>query len=428
LPLNGLEGVSYAYGLNHYEVDRPLRDLMAVYTKLRNDLSPLGKYVGTEVYEVAYRVDAESLPRLVNWGVNGERADYVWLDPHERQVVRDLMLRYGVNRYPFQGGTWHDHYAGIYLIGDPGISCILTITVQTAYALHKYAEGELREEYRRLAGIEEPLRLGATWFTEVQGGSDLGANTTTARRAEGRRYLLTGYKYFASGAGIADLALVTARPEGARGGAKGLALFAVPRLNSKGGLNYYIRRLKLKSGTNAVPTGEVELIDSEAELIGREEEGIYYTMEDLMVSRLANSVGAVGIARKAYLEALGFARERRAFGRRLIEHPLMRRDLLDMEVSIEGALALTFKAVDEFQRSLEARPPSYTRGYHYARFLTHIAKNLTAEVAARVTQLAMEAFGGIGFLTEFPGREVAQGGPHNAHMGGHEQHTGPRHA
>jgi acyl-CoA dehydrogenase len=402
LPLNGLEGVSYAYGLNHYEVDRPLRDVMAVYTKLRNDLSPLGKYVGTEVYEVAYRVDAESLPRLVNWGVNGERADYVWLDPHERQVVRDLMLRYGVNRYPFQGGTWHDHYAGIYLIGDPGISCILTITVQTAYALHKYAEGELREEYRRLAGIEEPLHLGATWFTEVQGGSDLGANTTTARRAEGRRYLLTGYKYFASGAGIADLALVTARPEGARGGAKGLALFAVPRLNSKGVLNYYIRRLKLKSGTNAVPTGEVELIDSEAELIGREEEGIYYTMEDLMVSRLANSVGAVGIARKAYLEALGFARERRAFGRRLIEHPLMRRDLLDMEVSIEGALALTFKAVDEFQRSLEARPPSYTRGYHYARFLTHIAKNLTAEVAARVTQLAMEAFGGIGFLTEFP--------------------------
>jgi len=103
LPLNGLEGVSYAYGLNHYEVDRPLRDVMAVYTKLRNDLSPLGKYVGTEVYEVAYRVDAESLPRLVNWGVNGERADYVWLDPHERQVVRDLMLRYGVNRYPFQG-------------------------------------------------------------------------------------------------------------------------------------------------------------------------------------------------------------------------------------------------------------------------------------------------------------------------------------
>jgi Acyl-CoA dehydrogenases len=176
----------------------------------------------------------------------------------------------------------------------------------------------------------------------------------------------------------------------------------VPRLNSKGGLNYYIRRLKLKSGTNAVPTGEVELIDSEAELVGREEEGIYYTMEDLMVSRLANSVGAVGTARKAYLEALGFARERRAFGRRLIEHPLMRRDLLDMEVSIEGALALTFKAVDEFQRSLEARPPSYTRGYHYARFLTHIAKNLTAEAAARVTQLAMEAFGGIGFLTEFP--------------------------
>jgi len=80
LPLNGLEGVSYAYGLNHYEVDRPLRDLMAVYTKLRNDLSPLGKYVGTEVYEVAYRVDAETVIALIAYALIG--------GPEERKAVR----------------------------------------------------------------------------------------------------------------------------------------------------------------------------------------------------------------------------------------------------------------------------------------------------------------------------------------------------
>jgi len=74
LPLNGLEGVSYAYGLNHYEVDRPLRDVMAVYTKLRNDLSPLGKYVGTEVSA------AETVIALIAYALIG--------GPEERKAVR----------------------------------------------------------------------------------------------------------------------------------------------------------------------------------------------------------------------------------------------------------------------------------------------------------------------------------------------------
>jgi acyl-CoA dehydrogenase len=400
MPLNGLEGISYAYGLNHYTLDKPLKDLLKLYTQSKNDFTGLGKFVGKEVYESTYRVDLESLPRLIYWGAKGERVDYTWLDPYERYVVNELIMNYGVNRYPFDNGTWHDHYAGIYLIGDPGLSCILTITIQTAYALNKYAEGNLRDEYKNLVGLSNKLKLGATWFTETQGGSDLGANTTIAKRTE-KKYLLNGYKYFSSGAGIADISLVSARPEKSKEGAKGLALYLLPRYNSKGELNYYIRRLKYKSGTNSVPTGEVELINSEADLIGKEEEGIYYIMEDLTVSRLANAIGAMGVARKAYLEALGFSRERSAFGKKIIEHPLMIRDLLDMEISIEGGLALTYKAINEFQNSINSRPP-YTKEYHYARFLTHIAKNVTAELSSKITQLAMEAFGGIGFLNEFP--------------------------
>jgi acyl-CoA dehydrogenase len=399
--LYGLEGVSYAYGLNHYELDKPLKDVLKNYSKSKIDFTDLGKYSGKEVYEATYRVDAESLPRLMYWGANGQRIDYSWLDPYEREIIKNLILKYGVNKFPFSNGTWHDHYTGIYLIGDPGLSCVLTITIQTAYALSKYANGELKNTYKKLVGIEEPLMLGSTWFTETQGGSDLGANTTTAKKISDNKYLLNGYKYFSSGAGIADISLVSARPENGRPGAKGLAMFALSRYNSKGDLNYYIRRLKLKSGTNSVPTGEVELINSEASLIGKEEEGIYYIMEDLTVSRLANAVGAVGVSRKAYLETLGFSKDRFAFGKRIIEHPLMQRDLLDMEVSIEGALALTFKAIDEFQKSSNVMPP-YNKEYHYARFLTHIAKNLTAEISSKVTQLAMEGFGGIGFLSEYP--------------------------
>ncbi len=85
----------------------------------------------------------------------------------------------------------------------------------------------------------------------------------------------------------------------------------------------------------------------------------------------------------------------------LIEHPLVIRDLMDMEVTIEGATALVFKAVNEFDKSWHDKPP-YSEHYHYARLLTHIAKNVTADAAAYVTRLAMELHGGIGFLSEYP--------------------------
>ena len=401
MPLTAIEDLSFAYGLNHYLLDRPLRDVLRYHLGREPDLEGLGSYAGREVYELAYRVDRLSQPLLVTWGAGGERVDRVWLDPMERRVLEDLAYRYGVNGMPFRDGGWHGFYASINLLGDPGLSCIVTITVQTAYALWKYGGEGLRGYFDGLAGFRKPLMIGATWFTEIQGGSDLGANTTTAVRGGDGVWRLTGYKYFASGAGLADVALVSARPRGGRPGAKGLALFAVPRVRRGGGLNYYVRRLKDKSGTIAVPTGEVELADSEAFLVGDLDKGIYYILEDLMVSRLANSAGAVGIARKAYLEAYGFARVRRAFGRRIIEHPLVRRDLLEMEVLVEESLALTHKAVSLFEASAGDRPP-YSRTYHYARLLTHIAKNMTAQAAARVTMLAMELFGGIGFLREFP--------------------------
>ncbi|ARM75513.1 acyl-CoA dehydrogenase family protein [Acidianus manzaensis] len=401
MPLKSIEDISFAYGLNHYSVDKPLKDLLKTYTNLKNDFTELGRFVGSEVYESAYRVDLESRPRLVNWSANGERVDYVWIDPFEKFILNELIIKYGVNRYPFNNGTWHDHYTGIYLIGDPGVACILTITIQTAYALYKYGEGEIKERYKNLIGVGNRVEFGATWFTEPQGGSDLGVNSTLTIKVSEGKYLLSGYKYFASGAGIADVSLVSAKTEKGKEGAKGLSLYLVPRYDSSGKLNYFIRRLKQKSGTNSVPTGEVELANSEAYLIGKESEGIYYIMEDLTVSRLSNAMGALGIARKAYLEALGFARNRSAFGKKVIEYPLMIRDLLEMEVSIEGGMALAYKAINEFQKSINSRPP-YSKEYHYARFLTHVAKNLTAEISSKVTQIAMEIFGGIGFLDEFP--------------------------
>ncbi len=400
MPLVGIEDLSLAYGLNHYRVDKPSRDVLRYFIGREPLLDGLGDYAGRELYELAYIVDRSSKPFHIMWSVKGERTDNVWVDPSQRRAILDLLLVYGVNRFPYSGGTWHEHYASQYLVGDAGLNCILTITIQTAYALEKYGPEEIRDYYKNMVGLEKPVLFGATWFTEIQGGSDLGANTTVAEHVEGSMWRLSGYKYFASGVGLADIALATGRPKGAPKGAKGLALFAVPRYRRDGSLNYYTRRLKEKSGTILVPTGEVEFVDTDAYLVGEASKGIYYTLEDLMVSRLANSVAAIGIARKAYLEAYLYSKERRAFGKKIIEHKLVKRDLLEMEALIEAALVLAYKAVDLFHRHRLDKPP-YSRGYHYARLLTHIAKNMTAEVAAYVTKQSMEIFGGIGFLREY---------------------------
>ena len=390
---------SSAYGLNHYSIDTPFRTVLN-YFGYNADLSSLGRFAGRELYEIADYVDKIARPRQVYWAVDGERVDRVWLDPGERYALEKLVKEFEVNKRPYSEADWFHYFSSIYLIGDPGISCILTVTNQTAFAIFKYGNEKVKKFLPGLIGQDKELKFGATWFTELQGGSDLGANRLEAKQ-KGDAWLLNGdTKYFASNAGLADFAIVTARPSNARSGAKGLALFLVPEINSSGKRNFTVRRLKDKSGTVSVPTGEVEFKDSEAFLLGDEEKGIYYTMENLMISRLSNAVGALGIARKAYLEAYYYVNKRTAFGKKLIQHPLVLRDLIEMESYIEGTMALTFKAIKLFQETFMDRYP-YSEKYHYARLLTHISKNLTADMASHVTKLSMELHGGLGFLSEF---------------------------
>jgi hypothetical protein len=393
--------LSNSYGKNHFEIDKPFQLILQYFLRRHPDLASLGSFAGKELYEAADYVDKVARPRLITWSVNGERVDDVWLDSLERQVLAKLTREFAINRPPYRGGTWFDHYAAIYLISDPGIACILTVTNQTAYALYKYGDQAQKKLIPGLIGESEDPKYGATWFTELQGGSDLGANLVEAYPRDGAWRITGDTKYFASNAGLADYALVSARPRGAPSGAKGLGLFLVPRFDSAGRRNFTVRRLKDKSATISVPTGEVEFRDAEAQPVGDLRKGVYYIMENLMVSRLSNSLGALGIARKAFLEAYYYAQKRRAFDKLLAEHPLIQRDLLDMEVRIEGSLALALKAVDQFEKSWKETPP-YSDAYHYARLLTHITKNMTAEMAAQTTQTAMELLGGLGFLQEYP--------------------------
>lgn len=392
-----MEFQSYAYGQNHYLLDPDLpavlRHAWPDYEHSAAELEQFGALAGGRAYQVADWVDRTAPPELVMHDLNGQRVDRARLDPAHAQLLRDLAW---INRPPYEGGSWVQHFTLGYLLADTGLYCTLIVTNQTAYAVYKYAP----EHRDWLEPLLSGRAWGATWMTETQGGSDLGANRTIARQEDGGWRLYGDDKYFASNAGLADLAIVTARPEGAPPGPKGIALFLLPRLDEHGALNYRVRRFKRKSATRAVPSGEVELPGSRAYLVGEAGLGIYYTLENLTVSRLANAVGAMGMARKAHLEAAFRVRSRQAFGRSIDQHPLVRYDLTDLAVRTAGGLALALHAARAFDRAWHERPP-YTSRYHYARFLSHLAKNRTADHAAACTQLAMELFGGLGFLEDF---------------------------
>lgn len=389
---------SYAFQKNHWLLEPDLKPILQKYwpdfPRHEVELTKFGLLSGGRAYEIADYVDRSAQPILVMHDLNGKRVDRARLSPAHAGLLKNIAF---INRPPYEGGSWHHHFAFGFLLADPGLYCSLIVTNQTAYAIYKYAPEISQKWLKQLLSGDA---WGATWMTETQGGSDLGANDTRAQLQNGAWYLSGENKYFASNAGLANIALVTARPQDARPGPKGLALFLVPRLNSQEELNFHVRRFKDKSATRAVPTGEVEFHDSQAYLVGAQELGIYYTLENLTVSRLANAIGAMGLARKAHLESVFRVKHREAFGNHLIDHPLIRWDLTDLAVRTAGGLALIFHAIELFDQSWHETPP-YSINYHYARFLSHLAKNRTAEHAAETTRLAMEIFGGIGFMEDY---------------------------
>ena len=385
-------------GVNYLTQDLPLSEFLKFFSfNEDDDLKVLGEYVSEEMIEIMDYVDHNGKPELIMWNLDGKRIDYVRISPEHRKALKKLQDLGVVIKSASGEQPWMYHFVAGYLISDSGIFCSLTLTAQTAYALSKYFGG--KEKFIDHYLDKKDPWYGATFYSETQGGSDLAANKTRATETEEGWILNGSDKYFASNAGIADGAIVTAMT--GNGGIRSLETFFVPAIKKTGELNYTIRRLKNKMGTIAVPSGEVDLVDSEAYLIGERGKGIYYAMEILTISRIDDALAAVGIARKALWEAYLHTEKRSAFGKKLNEHPLMMKDIISLEAELEASLIISLYAAKLFSDVASVKPP-YNDAYNYARFITHIAKNMAAWSSDHITQYSMEIFGGIGFFEEFP--------------------------
>lgn len=354
----------------------------------------------TEGRPISDAVDRAGTPWLRMFDEFGNRIDEMLYPPDYRRML-EHGYRAGAVWRTFEERSMLPAYELGYITAfhDPGLYCPYTVSLSTAAVLEKYGDPTLRERFLPpLLRQDDAVWQGATWMTEIRGGSDLGATVATVAKPAGDRWRLTGDKYFASNVG-AELAVVAARPNGAPSGVRGLALFLLPRRREDGSLNYLVRRLKDKIGTRSVPTGEVELRDSEGFLLGRAEWGIYLILEVLNISRVANAFAGAALVQRALCDALRYAENRRAFGKPIVEHPLLRCQFERHWTDLQAAFALAWESVERLNEVRREMPP-YSERYHLFRLMAHLAKYWTAELAVQTARWAMEVHGGIGTLAE----------------------------
>ncbi|HYY45528.1 MAG TPA: acyl-CoA dehydrogenase family protein [Candidatus Angelobacter sp.] len=277
--------------------------------------------------------------------------------------------------------------------------CPVAMTDGAARVLADFgSEPQRRETLSRLID-RDPGRAWTSgqWMTERQGGSDVGQNAVLAKR-DGDHWRLSGQKFFCSNIGC-EVALALARPEGAVGGTRGLALFLVPRDHPQGGRNRYrIDRLKDKLGTRAMATGEVTLDGAYAELVGGLDRGFAQMTAMLNITRLHNAITAAATMRRASMLACAYAARREAFGRTLDKHPLQQEVLREMAGQADGALFLTMRMAQLLGR-IEANAAAADEVSLF-RLGIALAKLHTGKQAVAVVSEAIECFGGQGYMED----------------------------
>ncbi|MGE6487574.1 acyl-CoA dehydrogenase family protein [Paenisporosarcina sp. NPDC076898] len=372
-------------------------------------LTKFGEQVANEIDERARHTDREGAPNLVKFNRYGEDVSEVWVNEGYKKTVQETyetgIVGYVHKKIPEldRKGNYLYSFAQGYVLSqsEAGFYCPVTLTMATAFLLDHYADEKLKDRFlpHVCATGEMELFEGATFLTERQGGSDVGANVVKAEQ-EGDHFRLYGEKYFASNAGMAKVAMVLARIDGAPEGSRGLTLFAVPWRLEDGSLNgISIRRLKDKLGVRAVPSGEVEFDGAVAYAVGDKANGLKYMMEALNLSRICNAVASLGIMRRALNEASEYAHQRDAFGRKLVEFPMVQDSLGKLTAKLEVELMTVFDLIKLYDRVVanEASEEEVVLN----RLFIAILKKETAEQAIHFAHEAIEMHGGNGYIEDF---------------------------
>ena len=359
-----------------------------------------GVLAGGELYALSFDAHRDR-PRLRTHDRFGRRIDTVEFHPNYHRIMQ-AAIENGV-----AGLSWADAAPGAHVAraalcylhnqAEPGTSCPLTMThaavpvLQQSPALREWVDkvAACRYDARDVAIAGKPGVTLGMGMTEKQGGSDVRANTTTATPLGGDGYALVGHKWFFS-APMSDGFLVLAQAPG------GLTCFLLPRRLPDGAKNAFaLMRLKDKLGDWSNASGEVEFMQARAWRVGDEGRGIATILQMVMLTRLDCMLGSAAQMRMALAQAMHHASHRRAFGKRLVEQPLMRNVLADLAIESEAALALAMRVARAVDAS--TRDP---REAAFARIATAIGKYWICKRTPASVNEAQECLGGAGYIEE----------------------------
>jgi len=399
--------------VNLFTGNRPLREALAAHAGSAMpalDIAALeaaGAEFGSAAMQRHARLANTHVPVLHTHDRCGRRIDEVEFHPSYHALL-GAALRHGLHGAPWAAGPGaHVQRAAAFMLfteAEPSVLCpvsmsyAVTPALRAHPALHaalgaKLAHTAYDERFVPIAQ-KAALTMGMG-MTEKQGGSDVRSNTTRAAfegvDAWGRRYTLTGHKWFFS-APMCDAFLVLAQSAG------GLSCFFLPRFRPDGTLNtIFVQRLKHKLGNHANASSEVEFNDAHAWLVGEEGRGVPQILAMGALTRLDCALGTAGLMRQALSLALHHTAQRQAFGKALITQPLMKNVLADLALESEAATVLALRlavAVDRSENGADAHEQVMRR------LLTPVAKFWICKRGSGFAQEAMECLGGNGYVEE----------------------------
>jgi putative acyl-CoA dehydrogenase len=390
-------------GYNLYLENRPLAEAARREGAdwAEDNLVQLGQEAGGEPLEWG-RLANENPPKLRTHDRYGNRIDEVEFHPAWHWLM-EMSVKHGTHALPWREERpgAHAARAALMLSGsavESGHGCPISMTYASVPALRK--QPELADEWvPRLTSLSYDKRLipsedktGALCgmaMTERQGGSDVRANTTIARPLNGGGGGAE-YKWFCS-APMCDVFLVLAQAEG------GVSCFLLPRFTPDGERNrFHISRLKDKLGNRSNASSEIELDGAWARMVGEEGRGVPTIIEMVNHTRLDCVLGSTGLVRAAVAEATHHTAHRSAFGKLLIDQPLMQNVLADLCVESEAATLTAMRLARAYDESLQGDATATL----FKRLATAVSKFWICKSAVWVVGEALECLGGNGYVEE----------------------------
>lgn len=391
--------------VNLFEIDKPLQHMLkkADVDWGLDKIKSYGQMMGSQSMIDNGRLANQYTPVFETHNTRGFRVDKVEFHPAYHALM-SAGIENGVHALPWAKQQYGSHLvrmALFYLHGqaEAGTCCPITMTFSCVPALQKHFPkadewipkilSNTYDSSNKPYYEKEGLTIGMA-MTEKQGGSDVRANTTTAKpihkAGSGEMYQLTGHKWFCS-APMSDAFLTLAQTE------QGISCFLLPRWLPDGAKNNFrIQRLKDKLGNRSNASSEMEFEEAHAWLMGEEGRGISVILEMVALTRYDCMIGSSALMRRGLTEVLHHIQYREVFGKKLVDQPLMQNVVTDLCLECEAALAMTYRTALCLENSEKEEEKLLLR------LLTPVGKYWITKRSIPFLGEAMECLGGNGYV------------------------------